>query len=431
MRLRPAILACVLFAAGPARAGPPADDPTAPSELDSSAAPADPRRAQQQAAQANAVASLREQVLGLEVGHGRRVRDLADDAHVSAAVSTALAAARPLGGPRWVDEQTCQVQVVVPGSAVADAVAGLVPHRPGGRPDALSAELSKWRRTAFSATGSSVAGGTAVEQARPRGSGGAWAGVGDDDRRRTVAAAQADAVRRALDDLHRVADPLPLGGGVRVGEVLARPAVAARVRAFLDAQPVTHIDFLDDRTVSLSVSVDPPGLARTVQRAVADDRPAASAATAADWTRFRRALERSLVPAVTGTAAVVPAGLVPAGGAAVPVVALPLEPPGWVGDRLDAEGTAPAAAGADRLKQAGLAEAAAVARLREQLLALRVGPQATLADATRADSLLAAGVSRVLSDAHAYRVRYAADGSVTVRLSLDLRVVWDQLRSDP
>ena len=78
-----------------------------------------------------------------------------------------------------------------------------------------------------------------------------------------------------------------------------------------------------------------------------------------------------------------------------------------------------------------MAEAAAVARLREQLLALKVTPTSTLGDAARADPLLAAGVSRVLAGAHDYKVDYRADGSVTVGVSLDLRDAWDQLRSNP
>ncbi len=438
MWLRPTILLCALAAAAPAGGQTPPAEGSNPGELES-VAPTNPvadlRRGQQDAARANAAAALRDAVRSLEIGRGLRVGDVVDRTRSADALTRALAAAQPQGGPRWVDDQTCQVQLVVPGPVVADAVTAMLAQYPGGRPpvrpEIVAGRLAGWRRTAFSATGSSAAGGSALQQARPCQVGGVWAGVSDADRRATVAAAESDAVHRAADDFHRVADPLPLGR-VHGAEVLARPAVERRVRAFLDAQPVTHLEFLDDRTVSLSMTVDAPGLARAVRQAVTDDQPrtAAAAAAAGDWDRFRRTLDRSVQTAVTGTAAA-PAGGAAAAAAAsnLAAVVLPIEPPGWVDGTLDAEGSAPAAP--DRLRTAGLAEAAAVARLREKLLALHVGPTATLADATRADPLLAAGVSRVLSDAHEYHVRYAADGSVTVRVSLDLRQAWDQLRSNP
>ncbi len=140
-----------------------------------------------------------------------------------------------------------------------------------------------------------MAGGAALQQARPRQAGGVWAAVTDADRVQTVAAARADAVGRAADDLHRVADPLPLGGRLRGADVLARPAVAGRVRAFLGDQPVTHLAFLDDRTVTLSMAVDVAGLARAVQRAAVDDQPRL-AAVGADWDHLRSAVERSVAP---------------------------------------------------------------------------------------------------------------------------------------
>ncbi len=132
---------------------------------------------------------------------------------------------------------------------------------------------------------------------------------------------------------------------------------------------------------------------------------------------------------MTGTAAVPAAAGPPA--SAPPTSALPADPPAWATGTLDADGSAPGSAAPGRLRVKGLAEAAAVARLRDRLLALPVGPTTTLGDAAHADPQLAAGVSRVLSDAHEYHVSYQADGSVTVRVSLDLRRAWEQLRSNP
>ena len=442
MHVRSAILA-VTLAAVPASAQLPPTSPsdlTAPSELESSAQAtpnpaADLRRSQVLAAQANAAAALRQTVLSLELGRGLRVADLVDRTHSADLLTRALAAAKPLGGPRWVDEQTCQVQVVVPGSAVADAVATMVARdttggRTSPRAEQLNLRLDGWRRTAFSATGFSAAGGAALQQARPRELCGRWAEVTDADRRRAVAVALADAVHQATVDLSAAADALPLGPHVRAADALARPAVTRRVRTFLDAQPVTRIEFLDDLTLSLSMTVDAPGLARTVRRAVSDDQPRL-ATTAADWDRLRAAVIAAVPPTVTGTAAApAPTPGVPV---VVPTVVLPVQPPDWVEGELTADGAAgpPPGVAMGRLRVKGLADAAAVAQLRERLLALRVGPKSTLADAARADPQVAAAVGRVLLDAREHHVEFRADGTVAVSVSLNLRDAWDQLRSNP
>ncbi len=444
MRVRTAILSCAVSAAlglstarsqlPPAGALPPRDLST-PSELESSNPTGDPvadlRRAQTSAAQANAVTALRESVLALDVGRGMRVRDLINQADATDGLAGAMAAARPLGGPRWIDDQTCQVQVVVPGAAVADAVAAMAARNAAGR--AVRKEiLDGWRRTAFSATGSSAAGGVALQQARPRQSGGRWAEVSDDDRRRAVAAAQADAVHQASDDLCRAADPLP--GRLRMVDALQRPAVVTRVRAYLNAQPVTHIEFLDDLTVSLSMTVDGAGLGRTAQQAVADDQPQVSAAVAAagGWKRFRAAVVEAIPSLITGTAAATPPTLAHS-HPAPPSFVLRAQPPEWVDRTLTANGSAAASHGAPlgRLKVRGQAYAAAVAELRGKLLALPVGPAVTLGDAARADAQVAAAVSRLLLDAHENKVTFNADGSVAVGVDLNLRDAWDQLRSSP
>jgi hypothetical protein len=435
-----AILAAGMVAVPASAQLPPGpSDLAPPSELESSAQASDNpvvdlRRSQLSAAQANAADALRQAVLSLEVARGLRICDLVDRTRSADVLARALATARPLGGPRWVDEQTCQVQVVIPGAAVADAVTTMAARYPGGRlpvrPDVVNGRLSAWRRTAFSATGSSAAGGAALQQARPREAGGRWSEVPDADRRQAVAAALTDAVRQACEALRRAVDPLPLGPRANAGAALARPAVANRVRTFLDAQPVTRIEFLDDLTVSLSMTVDAPGLARTVRRAVTDDQPRLSVA-AGDWDRLRDAVVDAVPPSVTGTAAApAPPAVAPA---SLPAGVLPVQPPDWVEGELTAQGRAapPRDAPIGRLKVKGLADADAIAQLRAQLLALRVGPTATLADAARADPEVAAAVDRVLLDAREHHVEFRADGSVAVGVSLNLRDAWDRLRSNP
>jgi hypothetical protein len=437
--LTAAVLACVAVA--PARAADP------PSKADLGPG-LDPRAAQVAAAQANGLAALRASILRLEVGRGLRVGDVVARTGSDDILTHALAGARPLGGPRWVDDQTCQVQVTVSGGAVADAVVAMAGRYPGGRlpvrGDALTAKLSAWRATAFAATGSSVAGGTGLQQARPQ-LVGRWADVPDAVRARAVADAQADAVRQLQDQLTRAIAGLPVGNNTLATDVLARPTVAARVHAYLDGQPVTTITFGADLTVSLTMTLDARSLAVAFESAAADEQPqaVAAAARAGDWDRVAKYIERGVRPTVTGTASAAPVAAVP-GVAAPPNVAaglgrpppgvtLPAQPPpGWV-DGLEADGSAVAVAGrhTPTMKVVGSAQSAAVGALRDKLLAMRINPTSTLGDAVRADPELSAAVSRVLLGARDSRVDYQADGSVHVRVYLNLHDAWEQLQSNP
>ena len=415
------------------------------------------RAAQVRAAEADAAASLRESVLRLAIGRGLRVRDLVERTHAEETLSRALSTAQPRGGPRWVDEQTCQVQLTVPGPAVADAVTAMVARYPGGhvpvRPAELTATVAKWRSSAFTATGSSVAGGNGVRMARPRQPGGPWAAVPEAVRERAVSAAQADVVRQILDQLTRGVGELPLGSGAAAhgtppgrslvagpasaarptaAAALGRPAVAGSVASYLAAQPVTKVDFRDDLTVSVTIPVDGRQLAEVVRRAVDDDRSGAVSAAdrgvAGQWDAVQAAVERAVPATVTGTASAAPAAT------NLPAVVLDVQPPEAFGGVLEADGSAAAPPGsrANRLKLRAVADDAATTQLRDKLLALRVSGDVTLAQAAKADPQLMAAVSRVMLDVRDDRVDWSADGtSVRVHAHLDLLPAWDQLRSSP
>src|SRR5436309_15562218 len=64
------------------------------------------RRAQVQAAAANAMVSLREQVLRMPLTRGVDVRALVDRTQSSGALTQALQGAQQIGGPRWADDRT-------------------------------------------------------------------------------------------------------------------------------------------------------------------------------------------------------------------------------------------------------------------------------------------------------------------------------------
>src|SRR4051794_24288420 len=134
-------------------------------------APADDaRQAQVQAAAANAMVNLREQVLRMPLTRGVDVRTLVDRTQSSAALTQALQGAQQIGGPRWGGDRTCQVRVEMPGSQLSGVLLSEVRQHVDQSPlpiDELQRRLHEWDRLTFYAVGSSAAGGEAIEMARP------------------------------------------------------------------------------------------------------------------------------------------------------------------------------------------------------------------------------------------------------------------------
>src|SRR5437660_4361521 len=79
----------------------------------------DARRAQVQAAATNAAVNLREQVLRMPLTRGIDVRAVVDRTQTLPALDQALQGAQQIGGPRWVDDRTCQVRLEIPGSQLS------------------------------------------------------------------------------------------------------------------------------------------------------------------------------------------------------------------------------------------------------------------------------------------------------------------------
>ncbi len=125
-----------------------------------------------------------------------------------------LSAAKPIGGPRWIDDHTCQMQL----------------------------ELTSSNKQTFTAVGSSVAGDQ-VDSVRPLEPLGPWSAVDDASRKTAIAAAQQDAINHLLDRL--ATTPL--------ADALARPAIRTRLVEFLRRQPATKVEFADDLSVSLTI----------------------------------------------------------------------------------------------------------------------------------------------------------------------------------
>jgi len=338
-----------------------------------------------------------------------------------------LREAELLGGPRWLDDQTCQVRVEITGRRVAYALLQIAASNPKKSPvpaEALAVRLGEWERRTFSATGSST-GAAEIEDLRPREEAAAWRGVTDEQRRQAVAAARQDAVRKAIQSVETVKLP----GGTAVGEVLAAPAVRERVEAWLATRPVTGVAFRDDLKVNVQLSAPPAQFLDAIRKAVGAD--ADEQAWQAVLREFEQRLNGPLGEAQVGGG---PNEKRPAPVAnnnnAFPAqggrgaVALPVLPPAWTNDQLDAEGVAPRTG--SKLKDARAAEADARDKLSAQVGALPLGDGLTIAAAADRDPEVGRAVSRALRGARTSRVDYRPD-DVGVRMGLNLRDLWQEL----
>jgi len=206
---------------------------------------------QVQAATANASANLRDQILRTHLTQELRVNDFLEQTNSQAELTRVLKAAEPVGGPRWVDERTCQVKLELPASQVAAMLMGIA-HAPGEHspvaPETLKAKFSDWGRRKFSVVGSS-AGGDAIESARPAKSAGMWTEVSDTARKAAIDQARGDAARQMVEAI----GPVPLNDTTHASDALARPAIVGPLNSWLAHRPVTRIEFLDDLKVSVTI----------------------------------------------------------------------------------------------------------------------------------------------------------------------------------
>jgi hypothetical protein len=394
-----------------------------PTSAQTAPAPAlqDTHRAQVQAAVDNATAKLKDQILQMELGHDITVQKFIDRTNGNDALTTALNNAQQIGGPRWVDDHTCQVRLEIRGSVLAD----LLIHQAQTNPDktplpqaALAERVKQWNAMTFFAIGSS-ANGEAIENARPHFDVGAWADVPAPARKKAVAAARHDAVQHVLDDIK----PISLWGNVLVQDALARPTIGDRVDQWINHQPIIKVEFQSDLQVEVTLSVPTSALESTLQSAVSSDQQFTQNASI-DWGRVQKEITLHVGSAV-GRSSAAPQG----GPSSLPAVVLPIEPPDWIDQLIEAEATATGTG--SRLKVARAAEVIAVGKLRDQFLTMKISPDSTLGDAAHADPRINEAVDRAMKHTRTFKVDYRADGSVVVRVDLDLRAAWDEVKGNP
>ncbi len=205
--------------------------------------------------------------------------------------------------------------------------------------------------------------------------------------------------------------------------------------------PLTHIEvlggvrWLDERVCQVKVQLSAEAVADAIVAAVdaSKDRPVDP-----KWLRDKlSAWKGTAFTAIGSNAAALPIGAnpaptdVPTSAQAVTAIpaavryTLPDEPPQWVFGLADAQGVASSAG--NPLKTARLAEGQAIATLQDRIRALEVQQGVTLGAIADKTPRASRAIAQSLQQARVYKTEYRADGSVLVRMSLNLRILWGQL----
>jgi hypothetical protein len=390
------------------------------------AASSDPREDQISAATVGAVMRLEEDIGSERLAPRLTVRQFLQRTGSEPELSKILHRADRIGGPRWLDDQTCQVKLSVSGARVESllektaADQGIASPIPAA---AISEKLRDWSGRSFLATGTSLARAR-VQSIRPIGNK-SWEKVDDASCRRAIDEAAADASRKALEAIGK----LRLGDGRFVSEILNDPAVGEQVDRWLATRPVTNVRFHDDLSVELTLGVTADEALRMLSPAGAAQsgpNPATGLQLVASSTRGDVRQAGQCLPPATGRGKVVLSDQASSSSA---VRMLPLQPPPWSRQAIRAEGKSTSRG--SRLKTSRAAEAQAFEKLQQIVAALPLDANTTLSDIQKQNPAVLQTTSLAVAHARISEINYLTTGEATVVLELDGRDLWDQLSRLP
>lgn len=199
------------------------------------------------------------------------------------------------------------------------------------------------------------------------------------------------------------------------------PAKTA-MAAYLQSRPVIAVNFKDDLIVQVTIADDP-------QSAFEAFRDVASTINAPQlppdeeaWDELQTRFIKSVTP-VTGFSR--RADHQAPSAADAPTSLTLDQAPAWINDQLNATATAPNAG--SKLHTSLTAERQARAKLAEQVKRLPLGTGQTIGSAAETYPAIHDAVERTLKRARIYKSDYHSDGSVEIKIALNLRDLWQAL----
>lgn len=387
----------------------------------------DPAEAQVRAATKDAVANLYDEVSRAPLTGGMSVGDFVRRTNSADELAKVLQRAQQIGGPRWIDENTCQIELQISGPVVAAALkraAAANPRRSPISPVELDRIVKNWNERSFSATGAATSRLPAARVRRGPRMGlqrDPWWDVSDAVREQTVAAARVDAAKRCLSGLGQV----PLTSNTSVGDVLAVKDVGEAMQKWLASQPAARVELHDDLEAEVELTAAPLDSFAAFRALAMKQKQISVPTDEQGWNKVRIAFEQRMEPPIGRAVAATGAAQAQAQPGPKPL-GLPQRPPAWVARRLESTGNG--APGRTKLLAARAAEAAAEEKLRRQIEELQLAPKLTLAQAAKNDPRVERAISKALTRCRIAKVDYHENGAADIAIYLDLDTLWQELR---
>ncbi|GIW77128.1 MAG: hypothetical protein KatS3mg104_2191 [Phycisphaerae bacterium] len=322
--------------------------------------------------------------------------------------------AQQIGPPRWVDQNLVQVRLQVPAGQVLECITRLPDDqvRVYLSPSELARLKREWKTRTFQAIGQAIPA-SRLESLLTT--------IQTPDWREISPVLRVEAAQKArgwaVGKLVHLTEQIRIGPDQTIEQLLV-PDGKDRLWTWAYTLPATSVQLKEDRQVEIGLYVDHEGLEQQVRQSVEQGALSTSESLSA-----LSAGVRTIPTILTGRARVempVSRVSIPDWGAEIPL---------WVNDPIVAEGSS--RLGESRLKTARQAERIARNRLRERIEQLEITPGQTLRQAVTSDPRVRQSIDRAVEQARVYQVDYAADGSVTVRVTLDPNELLDELsRSD-
>jgi hypothetical protein len=385
-------------------------------------------RAQVRAATADAVSNLLEDVSRISLTRNLSVGEFLRRTNSTDELVKVLQRAQQVGGPRWVDDHTCQIELQISGPVVAGALNRIAAANPRATPISpreLARVVKEWDERSFSATGAATSRLPAV---RVRGSDrighapGGWQEISQKARDQAVAAAKLDAARRSMSSVR----PITLTPRSTVGDALAVKGVGEKMQEWYVSQPAARVELTDDMEALVELEGTPAESFATFHDLAVKQKDVPLPPDEREWGRVKDDFERRMVTPIGRAVVPMDGGAGEAVIAAPKPLALPSHTPAWAHRRLEATGSGMTRG--SKLMAARDGEAAAEAKLRRQIEELELTPTQTVGQAAKADPRVERAINRALARTRIAKADYHADDSAEVSVYLDLGDFWQELR---